>query len=145
MSAFIIQGGQQVTKVQPGTPIQLFANDLVKLWDINTGFLVQNADTGETLLDLNVGVNIMYNAWYEWTAPEVEGRYVFYADSSNMSNNYVYFTVSKSAPTPEQNGKTIKINWLLIGGVVGVVGAGFAIWSLLQSNPKKSTNRVKTY
>lgn len=112
MSAFIIQNDKHVSQVKPGTPIQLFANN-VPLFPGITGFLVVNTD-GQIFLDQNVNVNMMGNAWLDWTAPTEVGNYTFYANSSELANNFTTFKVSSNAPNPEDQGK---INWWMIGGI----------------------------
>ena len=117
MSAFIKQNDVNVSKVQPGTPIQLFANDLNIWW--NTEFLVVNA-SGVEYLKETVYPTPMGNAWYDWIAPNDTGQYFFYANSSAPSSNFTTFTVATSAPDPWNQGKT---NWWMIGGIAaGVVG-----------------------
>jgi hypothetical protein len=118
MSVFVLQNGVNVDKVKPGTGIELYANDLgYALWVESV--VLQSPSGLEYFRDSKL-TTFMGNVSYMINAPIEEGLYVFIPDTSRPSVSKA-FAVSEDAPDPwDQEPK--KINWLVIGGIVGVVG-----------------------
>jgi hypothetical protein len=114
--AFVEQNNIPVTSVQPGTPIQLYANSYPGGYFNDTLFLVTDSNNTTVLGPIKVGVDFVGNAWYDWKAPTTEGSYTFYSNSDSRGNNFATFTVSKDAPNPGDQ-KTKTTNWLLYGGI----------------------------
>lgn len=88
MSAFLVQDGEYVNRVEVGSDIQYFANSI--LWH-HTEFLVTDGNGDEVLREY-VSVNIMGNAWLDEIAPTKIGSYRFYPDSADLAT-YLQFSV----------------------------------------------------
>jgi hypothetical protein len=88
MSAFLVQNGEYVNRVEVGSNVQYFANSI--RWP-HTEFLVTDGNGDEVLREY-VSVNIMGNAWLDSQAPTKIGSYRFYPDSADLAT-YLQFSV----------------------------------------------------
>jgi hypothetical protein len=95
-------------------------------------FEVRNTATGVEDFQLPVEVGAFNGLTYlDYISPTVEGNYTFNADYPD--GNPISFKVSNNAKSTVP-GTT---NWLLIGGVVALAGAGVAVVTLIGDRKKK--------
>jgi LPXTG-motif cell wall-anchored protein len=113
MSVFVFQNGVNVSKVKPGTAVELYANDLgYALW---VESMVTQTPSGAEFFRQSKLTTFMGNVTYEWTVPNEVGEYIFFPDTSRP-DTFKHFEVSDDAPDPwEQKENTT--NWLLIAGI----------------------------
>jgi hypothetical protein len=88
MSAFLVQNGEYVNRVEVGSNVQYFANSI--RWP-HTEFLVTD-NNGDEILRKYVSVDWLGNVWLDEIAPTKTGSYRFYPDSADMAT-YLQFTV----------------------------------------------------
>jgi hypothetical protein len=123
----ILQNGEEVTSVRPGSPLRLYA-DINTLTDpsLHKEFLVMGPGNIE-YLRVYVGVSLWNGTcYYDWIAPSTEGEYTFYPDSADRQN---YFKFSVSASTGSEIGggtlfgldnKTLLILALIAVGAIAI-------------------------
>jgi hypothetical protein len=104
----IIQNGMDVDQVQPGTPIQLGTGG-TGFWTANVRYLVTDI-YGNVYEDIVVAVNFAQNAWYDWVAPVVEGKYIFYGNYDNDKTLFRTLKVSSGAIAPSHGSYTTPID-----------------------------------
>lgn len=93
------QNGSSVTAVQPGLPMELYADIAgVISWHMTAKFQVFDSSE-RRVLDTTVWGDWLGHCKYDWIAPLEPGRYRFYPDAKSISY-FLDFTVSSSAYVP---------------------------------------------
>ena len=95
----IYQNNIPTRRVQPDTPIRLYAGGYPWNWFAGAHFQVKDS-SGYLVLDkANIDINLLRNCWLDWTAPHSPGWYYFipYADDPNT---FIVFEVASDAVIP---------------------------------------------